>query len=374
VALVLGMGVLHAEYNHLQVTASWLLWLDDQGMIEMRGLPIGPAQVVQRSQATLLQSLHSPLFVALAANHDHLLALRADGSVYGFGDNALGGLGQSVSEHRRPPDLLNPDPDERFFSRWVERARLVYGMLGARQVALGGGHSLALLEDGALCAWGFNDVGQLGAKLSRPFALRLVPWKVAGLPPLAAAAAGDGHSLALDTQGRVLGWGLNNMGQLGDGTRDNRYRPRLIAGLNAVTAIAAGAGHSLALDRQGQVWSWGENSFGELGRPTGRHRFARRPLRVLGLPPSVRVVAAGHLSAALDTAGGVWWWGIGLRHVTKNTLWRVHRVAGIGPVAQLALHEGGMALQERATGRVWLLSPPYDDPHNTPQPVLTAGY
>ena len=364
--------MLHAEYNHLQVTASWLLWLDGHGLVEVRGLPIGPAQVLQRSQTTLRQSLHSlrsPLFVALAANYDRLLALRPDGSVYGFGDNGLGGLGQSVAEHRWRPVA----PGDRFSSSWVERMRLLHGVLGVQQLTMGGGHSLALLEDGALCAWGFDDVGQLGEKPSGPFAQRLVPWKVGGLPPLVAAAAGDGHSLALDRQGQVWGWGLNNMGQLGDGTRNNRYRPRLIAGLNDVIAIAAGAGHSLALDRQGRVWSWGENTFGELGRPTGRHRFARKPLRVLGLPPSVRVVATGHLSAALDAAGGVWWWGIGMRHVTKNTLWRVHRVAGIGPVAQLALHEGGMALQEHATGRVWLWSPPYDDPHNTPQPVLAPG-
>lgn len=319
-------------------------------------------ELLQRSQDELRQRLQAPpLFTTLALHDERLLALRPDGSVYGFGDNATGGLGQSVAEHRVRPIA----PQERRFSPWVEPLRLVYGVLGARQLALGGGHSLAVLEDGALCAWGFGDAGQLGVKPPRrPLAnVQLDPRKVAGLPPLSAAAAGDGHSLALDSQGQVWTWGLNSMGQLGDGTRQNRYHPRAIAGLDRITALAAGAIHSLALDSHGRVWSWGANTYGQLGRPTGRHDFARKPLPVAGLPAVTALAAAGDVSAALGRDGAVWWWGGHLeRNVAlRSTPWELQRLQGVGRAVSLAAFARGLVIVDEQ-GKVWLFAQPYEHP------------
>ena len=352
-----GVSLAAAE---LQASDTWQAWLNQDGVVQGIGLTIMQQEYLQRSQDELLHQLQAPpLFTALALRHDRLLALRPDGSVYGFGDNDLGMLGLGVAERRRRPVA----PGDRFFSAWVQRLRLLHGVLGAQQLTMGGGHNMALLEDGALCAWGANDAGQLGARPPQPIAPRLVPWKVAGLPALTAAAAGDDHSLALDRQGQVWGWGLNNMGQLGDGTRNNRYRPQTIPGLGGVIAIAAGAGHSLALDRQGRVWSWGGNARGQLGRPTGRYTFARKPALVAGLPAVAAVAADGDVSAALGRDGAVWWWGGRLERLAavRQAPWELHRLVLMGRAASVVAFEKGLVITDEQN-KVWLFTEPYERP------------
>ena len=78
-------------------------------------------------------------------------------------------------------------------------------------------------------------------------------------------AAGDSHTLALKADGTVWACGLNNYGQVGDGTHENRSTFVKVAGLADVVAIAAGYYHSAALLRDGSLWVWGNNSQGQLG-------------------------------------------------------------------------------------------------------------
>jgi alpha-tubulin suppressor-like RCC1 family protein len=134
-------------------------------------------------------------------------------------------------------------------------------------VAAGAAHSLALRADGAVLAVGLNDQGQLGngTASSRDFAA-----PVAGVCDGMAAtaiAAGADFSLALCADGSVRAWGANSYGQLGDGTFAQRPSPVAVAGLTGrvVKAIAAGASFALALDSEGRVWAWGSNARGQLG-------------------------------------------------------------------------------------------------------------
>ena len=353
-ALFSGYGVtLHAEYRNLQVTESWLLWLTQDGMIT--GLKHNENESNERgvSLAAFLRANSRNSFIALVANHDRALALRQDGSIYGFGSNRMWSLGQSVAEHRMRPVA----PWERFTTDNVEKPRLIFGALGARQMAVGGGHSLAVLEDGALCAWGFDDVGQTGLLLDEK--KQLVPWRVAGLPPIRMAAAGDGHSLALDMRGRVWAWGLDNAGQLGDGLLDNRHQPRVIEGLDSVVEIAAGAGHSLALDETGKVWSWGSNSMGELGRRARDPSLSRIPGRIKELPPILKIVAGDHFSAALDKKGWLWWWG-GESHLPLGEPGQLHRLTEIGPIDAVAAFSGGIAISKKKSQNLWIFLQPFD--------------
>src|SRR6266851_2418171 len=130
----------------------------------------------------------------------------------------------------------------------------VSGLSGAVAVSGGGSHSLALLGDGTVRAWGSNGSGQLGDGTTtgpetcveaRPCSR--TPVAVSGLSGVVAISAGGSHSLALLSNGTVRAWGNNGSGQLGNGTTTTSDVPVVVSGLSAVVAVSAGGEHSLAL-------------------------------------------------------------------------------------------------------------------------------
>ena len=73
------------------------------------------------------------------------------------------------------------------------------------------------------------------------------------------------HSIAIDAEGNLYAWGLNNYGQLGDNSTTQRNSPVRISGIGKVTQIAAGYYHSIAIDAEGNLYAWGWNNYGQLG-------------------------------------------------------------------------------------------------------------
>ncbi|MGE0464785.1 MAG: RCC1 domain-containing protein [Vicinamibacterales bacterium] len=191
----------------------------------------------------------------------------------------------------------------------------------AVDVSAGGSHVLALSRDGAVYAWGRGDKGQLGIgalpvirfKTRTPSAMPYVPFPVRlpGLADVAGISAGSTHSLAVLKDGTVRAWGENRWGQLGDGTTTNRDAPVTVPGVaNAVAVAAGGNGFSAALLADGSVMTWGNRSNGALGRtPAPDARPDPTPARVPGVQ-GVRAIAAGHAHVlALTEAGTVLSWG-----------------------------------------------------------------
>jgi alpha-tubulin suppressor-like RCC1 family protein len=181
----------------------------------------------------------------------------------------------------------------------------VSGLQYVTAVAAGGRHSLALLADGTVMAWGNNSSGQLGDGTTMP---RSVPVPVSGLSGVKAIAAGADHSLALLNNGTVMAWGSNESGQLGTGNTADSEVPVAVKTLSSVKAISAGAAHSLALLTNGTVMAWGENESGQLG--TGNTNSSNVPVAVKGGLSGVSAVSAGgEFSLALLTDGTVRGWG-----------------------------------------------------------------
>ena len=189
---------------------------------------------------------------------------------------------------------------------------------GVLRVAAGALHSLALLVDGSVKAWAFNDVGQLGdgtigSRRSTPVALP-------ELTQVTDVDAGDWHSMALLRDGTVRIWGDNQFGQLGDGTttsqliptevpdldRSDRYRRRRLRGTDGRNDQASFA-HTLALRADGTVMAWGSNDDGQLGDGTTTGRLA--PAAVPGLTRVTTVAAGGTHSLALLADSTVLAWG-----------------------------------------------------------------
>jgi len=183
---------------------------------------------------------------------------------------------------------------------------------GVTQVSAGGLHSLALHSDGTVWAWGNNFFGQLGNGTANSSA-SLTPVQVTGLTGVTQVSAGGFDSLALRSDGTVWAWGMNNVGQLGDGTTASTEVPVQVTGLSQVTGISAGYDASLATSTRGitaltSVWAWGGNSMGQLGDGTFTNHLT--PEQV-GIPtPYIAGISAGHqFAVVLGTDGSSWAWG-----------------------------------------------------------------
>jgi len=223
--------------------------------------------------------------IHVAAGSYHSISLKKDGSVWAWGDNRFGQLGDGTTINKNIPIQ-------------------VLGLSNVTMIDSFCIHNLALKEDGSVWAWGYNGYGQLGDGSTTS---RSSPVKVSGLSSVIMIAVGDDYSLALKEDGSVWAWGDNYYGQLGDVTTTNRIHPAQVNELSNVTMIAAGDQHCLALKDDGTVWAWGYNSFYNLGDGTTTDRNI--PVQVPGLS-HVTMIAAGYLhSLALKENGSVWSWG-----------------------------------------------------------------
>ncbi|MBM4233950.1 MAG: hypothetical protein FJ160_07190 [Gammaproteobacteria bacterium] len=173
----------------------------------------------------------------------------------------------------------------------------------AKKISAGGYHSLVLLDNGDIYAWGLNDNAQLGLGDVLP---RTTPTKVTLPRPAISVAAGRAFSLALLDDGRVFAWGANAVGQIGDNTRDAASKPVAVKDLTGVTQIAAGNAHALALRADGSVWAWGANASGQLGE--GSFKPSRVPVAT-GLAQIVRIRAGGDVSMAISQRRALYLWG-----------------------------------------------------------------
>ncbi|MCY1035368.1 kelch-like protein [Corallococcus sp. BB11-1] len=222
---------------------------------------------------------------AIVAGGLHSLALKQDGTVWSWGHNEYGQLGEG------------PRTNSLFPVR-------VQGLTGGAALAAGQFHSLALKQDGTVWTWGRNAHGQLGDGTTT---LRFAPVQVPGLAGVKALGGGYEHSLALKEDGTVWTWGRNDFGQLGDGTTTDRLIPGQVPGLTGVTAIFTGLNHTLALAQDGSVWAWGSNSQGQLGDGTTTNRLT--PVRLLGLQGLTPLTSGGYGMFASKQDGTLWAWG-----------------------------------------------------------------
>jgi alpha-tubulin suppressor-like RCC1 family protein len=152
--------------------------------------------------------------------------------------------------------------------------------------------------------WGQNSSGQLG---DGGLEQSDVPVPAVGLNFVTAVAGGKRHSLALLSNGTVMAWGANGSGQLGDGEEETSDVPVAVQGLTGVTAIAAGANQSLALLSNGTVMAWGGNESGQLG--DGNTAQSDVPVAVSGLTGVEAIAAGGEHGLALLSDGKVMAWG-----------------------------------------------------------------
>ena len=285
------------------------------------------------SSVPVLSNVSGAFSISMGEDSFHALALMSDGSVYAWGANINGQLGQGeyspdsgsskISGLTGVTGLASSKfgtlacKSDGTMIEWGDRsyqpfavavpqqAQFAPAVVADRIQSISGGkyHSLEI-EDGQVWAWGSNVQGQLGdgTLLDQP-----TPVPIYGMPSVAGVAAGAYHSLALSADGHVWAWGSNGFGQLGDGGQTNKFVPELLSSLSNVTAVAAGDWHSLALKSDGTVWAWGYNNDGELGNNSTAQSSV--PVQVSGLTGIRAIAVRGYHSLALKSDGTIWTWG-----------------------------------------------------------------
>lgn len=235
---------------------------DDFGQIGALHDPITPDN---RPSPVLIDAGGANPWTQVSAGGLHSLALRTDGALYAWGDNAQGqlGLGRvSPIDYRAEPLLVDAGP-------W-------------RKVCGGGSFSAGIKADGSLWAWGENTSGQLGQGTTSTFIDQ--PVQVGTATDWTNLACGKNHVLAIRNQGDLWGFGSNNYGQLGLGDMTNRSTPTRVGDKTTWSALSCGYLHSLAMLRDGTLYGFGDNRLSQLGRAGVTMLLTPTPLGLTLLP------------------------------------------------------------------------------------------
>jgi alpha-tubulin suppressor-like RCC1 family protein len=221
---------------------------------------------------------------------NHVAAIKTDGTLWAWGDNSSGQLGDGTNATRSTPR-------QEFTSstNW-------------KLVSAGGAHTLAIKTDGTLWAWGSNSFGQVGdgtnASRSTPRQVGTATnWKQVS------AAVGNNHSLAITNSGTLWAWGNNSNGQIGDNTAGltSRSTPRQVGTANNWKQASAGSLTSAAIKTDGTLWCWGNNTQGQIADNTTTSRLTPRQ-EFTSTTIWKQVSVADHV-IAVKTDGTLWAWG-----------------------------------------------------------------
>jgi len=275
----------------------------------------------------------------------HVTVVNVDGTVWTWGRNERGQLGDGTQINRFTPvrvtgftDAVMTATGSRYTValksdgsvwKWGHTIGLaetalpalapvqVPGLVGASYVAAGYRTAYAVLKNGELWWWGEfdGDETQVGYPPTSE-----APLLYQELAEMVAVSAGYGFAIGVDSIGRLFSWGRNDTGQLGTGIPYSASRPQEVPGLgeDGVGAIATGRESSIVLLSSGELLSWGRNQRGELG--SGRLDESLLPVQVPGVS-GVMLARAGRTPAAAVRL--------------QNGSWLAWGFAGAGPLSQL---------------------------------------
>ena len=284
----------------------------------------------ENSRTTPAQVLGLTEVVDLSAGAAFSVALRSDGTVWTWGNNSGGQLGDGTTTNRSIPAQVLTDV-----------------------VAISAGFTFAaaLKSDGTVWTWGNNQHGQLGDGTEINY--RTTPIQVPGLTEVSAISAAYHRTIVLKSDGTVWAWGRNYGGQLGDGTMTNSSIPVQALNLTDITYISAGFANTLALKSDGTIWAWGSNLFGLPGEETIYHTA---PVLVSDLDEEGQIILGEAFTFIIKSDSTVWAWGYNyygsLGNGTKQDSTTPVQVSGLSGIVDVSAR-GLYAVALKRDGTVW---------------------
>jgi len=256
------------------ITSAGTLWTWGDNASGQLG--IGTTNPVITSSSTPLQVGSANNWASAAAGTAFTVALQSNGTIWTWGANASGQLGNGNNTNTNSPSQIASGTT-------------------FTAVAAGSDFAVARGSDGTLWAWGNNSIGQLGIG-STSTTTSNTPLQTGTGTFWTAVAAGSDFVLAIAQDGTMWGWGDNSSGQLGNGTTTSSPSPVQVSRSETWAAVAAGSNFAVAIATDGSLWAWGDNSSGQLGDGGNTTQYAPeeivtsgfsvRPTVIFTVPPS----------------------------------------------------------------------------------------
>ena len=239
-------------------------------------------------------------WISVFTGSSHAFGIKSNGSLWAWGRNRTGMLGDGTTIPRYTPVQIGDCLD------WI-------------YISPGRDNTFGIKSDGSLWAWGSNRLGRLGInEHALPSLYQSYPIQIGADARWVHVSTGGGHTIALQENGSLWGWGENRFGQLGDGTTIDRVEPTHVYTNTTWVHAVAGDRMTYAICIDGYLWAWGWNHNGELGIGTTENSSV--PVQIGTDSNWVDVVAASRPLAKTD-CGAIWSWGPGeVRVPTQGSL------------------------------------------------------